>query len=160
LDAIRQTRCHNKNLSDRIYRINRMICQAAPEDWPETCIRFAESGKRNRSICGLRLLSPPDCPPRRSEGVRSPADRRWLIVRRGGLPAGNILPILLILSKKIHNQYGFRRRILNSDIDSSLYLTTKLSSGVSRPLQRLIGSIYARLTNAYPGFLDDHQGVR
>jgi hypothetical protein len=32
----------NKNLSDRIYRINMMICRAAPEEQPETHFRFTE----------------------------------------------------------------------------------------------------------------------
>ncbi|RPH50436.1 MAG: hypothetical protein EHM85_10465 [Desulfobacteraceae bacterium] len=50
-----------KNLFDRIYSINMMFYQAAPVERPETRIRFAEGCKR----------------------------RRWLVVRRGGLPAGN-----------------------------------------------------------------------
>ena len=32
---------HNKTISDRIYRGNRMICQTAPEERSETSVRFA-----------------------------------------------------------------------------------------------------------------------
>jgi len=56
-----------------------MICRAAPEERPETRIRFAEPGKRNRSLCGLSLLSPPDCPLAAGDGllsVRLPAGRQ------------------------------------------------------------------------------------
>ena len=50
--------------------INRMICQTAPEERPETCIRL---------LCGLRLLSPPDYPLAAGDGllpVRLPAGRQ------------------------------------------------------------------------------------
>jgi len=67
--------------------------QAAPEERPEISIRFAEMSKCNRLFCGLRLLSPSDCPLAEGDGLLSAAaDFR---------PAGNILSILLIMSKNL-----------------------------------------------------------
>jgi len=43
--------------------------QAAPEGRPETSIRFAEPGKRNQSLYGLGLLSPPNCLITKGDGL-------------------------------------------------------------------------------------------
>ena len=94
------SRRHNKNLFDRIYRINRIICRTAPEARPDTCNRFAEGDNRVNMPSLPQMLCP------------TPRRRRWLFCLSGLRPAGNILSILLILSKNLSALHSLRE-VLN-----------------------------------------------
>jgi len=49
-------RRYNKYLSDRIYRINRIICRTAPEEWPETHIGSDRKKGTTRNHMGKYFL--------------------------------------------------------------------------------------------------------